>query len=72
LPGFLVGIFEHLVENRVSMNDQVQVKQLIENGKRAIEKEDWEDLRMVIGRLFDLLPETEKDSHEYRLITGIV
>jgi molecular chaperone DnaK len=72
LPGYLVGIFEHLVENRVSMNDQVQVKQLIENGRQSIEKEDWENLRMVIGRLFDLVPETEKDSHEYRLITGIV
>jgi len=72
LPGFLVSIFEHLVENRTSMNDQVQVKQLIENGRQSIEKEDWENLRMVIRRLFDLVPETEKDSHEYRLITGIV
>jgi molecular chaperone DnaK len=72
VPGYLVSMFEHLVENRVSMNDQVLVKQLIENGRRLIEKEAWEDLRMVIGRLWDLVPEIEKDLYEYRLITGIV
>ncbi|MBF0228770.1 MAG: Hsp70 family protein [Desulfamplus sp.] len=72
LPGYLVGMFEYLVENRVSMNDQTLVKQLIENGKRCIESESWEDLRMVIGRLWNLMPEEEKEVGEYRFITGII
>jgi len=53
------------------MNDQVLVKQLIGNGKRLIEEEAWEDQCMVIGRLWNLIPETERDSDKYRLFTGI-
>jgi len=72
VPGYLVSMFEYSVENRVSLNDQNQANQLIENGKQFIEEEDWEGLRMVIERLWDLIPETEKESYEYRMITGIV
>ena len=72
MPEFLIGSFEHLVENRVSMNDQVQTKQLIENGKNLIEKESWEDLRIVISRLWDLMPETERTNEDYKLFTGII
>ena len=54
------------------MNDQVQTKQLIENGKNLIEKESWEDLRIVISRLWDLMPETERTNEDYKLFTGII
>lgn len=72
MPGYLVGMFEYLVENRVSMNDQTQTNQLIDNGKRQIGAESWDDLRIIISRLWDLMPETERDSGEYRAFTGIV
>jgi molecular chaperone DnaK len=72
MPGFLVGMFEHLMERRASMNDQVQAKQLFESGKRYIAAESWDDLRQVNGRLWDLLPEKERDAEDMRLYTGIV
>jgi molecular chaperone DnaK len=54
------------------MNDQVQAKQLIENGRRLIESESWDDLRQVNGRLWDLMPDSEQSSDEMRPFTGIV
>jgi len=72
MPEFLVGLFEHLVERRASMNDELQAKNLIENGKRHIAEQSWDDLRQIVGRLWSLLPEPEQQAKEFRYITGIV
>ncbi|MBT3951357.1 MAG: Hsp70 family protein [Candidatus Marinimicrobia bacterium] len=71
-PGYLVHVFEHLMENRISMNDQDQAKILIDNGKNLISNESWEDLRIVISRLWDLMPDTERDTPDSLMFTGIV
>jgi molecular chaperone DnaK len=71
-PDFLKGMFQNLMEKRTSMNDQIQATQLIENGKRAIERGDFEALNQINSRLWDLMPTKEKDSEEYRAFTGIV
>jgi molecular chaperone DnaK len=72
MPEFLSGLFSHLVERRAAMNDQLQAKNLIENGKRHIDEESWDDLRQVVGRLWNLLPEPEQQVKEFRYVTGIV
>ena len=72
LPDFLVGMFEHLVENRPSLNDQLQANELIDAGRRYISSQDWDDLRQINGRLWDLMPSDVKDSDDMRLYTGIV
>lgn len=71
-PDFLKGMFTHLIERRASMNDQIQASQLIENGKRAIAKEDIEALQQINARLWDLMPASEQASDEMRAYTGIV
>jgi hypothetical protein len=71
-PSFLKSMFSHLVARRASMNDQIQASQLIENGKRAIERDDIESLRQISNRLWDLMPATEKVSDEMRAFTGII
>jgi molecular chaperone DnaK len=71
-PEFLRGMFTHLSEKRTSMNDQIQATQLIENGKRAIQREDIEALQQINARLWDLMPATAKASDEMRAYTGIV
>jgi molecular chaperone DnaK len=71
-PEFQIGMFQHLVEHRTSMNDQLQAKTLIENGKRHIAAEAWDDLREVNGRLWNLLPQKEQQASEMRHFTGIV
>ena len=72
MPDFLIGMFNHLMERRATMNDQVQAKQLIENGRRLIAGQAWDDLRQVSGRLWELLPNQERASDDMRLYTGIV
>ncbi len=71
-PDFLRGWFLHLVEHRASMNDQVQARQLIEAGKKHVLTESWDELAQVNSRLWDLLPDRERASEEFRLYTGIV
>lgn len=71
-PAFLQTMFAHLMDRRASMNDQIQASQLIENGKRAMERDDIEGLRQVNTRLWDLMPTTEQASDEMRAFTGII
>jgi hypothetical protein len=74
VPSFLIGVFEHLNERcRPSMNDQIQAKQLFENGKRLIAEKSWDELNQVIARLWDLVPADERGTDiEARIFTGIV
>jgi molecular chaperone DnaK len=71
-PGFLIEMFKGLAEGRAALNDQLQVKQLIENGKRLIEAENWDELRQVNIRLWDLMPDQERANSDMRFLTGIV
>lgn len=71
-PDFLKGMFNHLSEKRASMNDQIQASQLIENGKRAMQREDIEALQQINSRLWELMPSSEKESDEMRSYTGIL
>jgi molecular chaperone DnaK len=71
-PDFLKDMFSHLVDRRASMNDQIQASQLIENGKRAVDREDIESLRQINSRPWDLMPATEKENDEMHACTGII
>ena len=78
VPHFLIGVFEHLNEGRrPSMNDQIQTKQLFENGKRLIAEQSWDELNQVIARLWNLVPADERGNrrrsphvHGHRLALG--
>jgi len=70
-PDFLIGWFQHLVQNREMFNDQLQAKNLIEAGKKHIAADDYDRLVEVNVRLYHLLPEEVKDSQEMRPFTGI-
>ncbi len=72
MPDFQIGMFEYLVEKRITMNDQLQAKQLIENGKRYIVSEAWDDIQQVNSRLWDLMPDDERSSDDMQLYTNIV
>ena len=72
MPDFLISIFNHLMQSRHSMNDQLQANQLFEVGKRHIDSQDWENLKIVNGRLWDLMPADEREYDDMRLYTGIV
>ena len=71
-PEFLNGMFELMAGRRTSMNDQIQATRLLESGKRAIAGEDWEEVRTIVGRLWDLIPVEQQNDAEMRMFTGLV
>jgi molecular chaperone DnaK len=71
-PEFLMGVFGSLAERRSTMNNPGLAEDLIETGQLHIQKEEWDALRMVVGRLWDLVPEQARTAPELRQFTGIV
>jgi hypothetical protein len=71
-PEFLMGMFGSLVERRSSMNNPSLADNLIEAGQLHIQKEEWDALRVVVMRLWDLIPEQTRTAAELRQFTGIV
>ncbi len=71
-PEFLMGIFESLAERKSAMNNPSLAHDLIETGQLHIQKEQWDALRVVVGRLWDLVPEEARTAPELRQFTGIV
>jgi molecular chaperone DnaK len=70
-PGFLIGWFQHLLEKREMLNDQLQAKNLIDAGKKHVAAEEFDRLAEVNSRLHALLPQQVKESEEMRHFTGI-
>ena len=71
-PDFLKGWFQNLSNKRPTMNDQIQATQLVDSGKRAIAREDWDELRQIVGRLWDLIPAESQNKADIRMFTGLV
>ncbi len=71
-PLFLRGMLEHLNEKRAAMNDQIQASRLLDAGKRAAASDDWDEVRTICGRLWDLLPEEQQAKEDMRMFTGLV
>jgi molecular chaperone DnaK len=71
-PDFLRGMFTHLADKQTSMNDQIQATQMLESGKRAIAREDWDEVRVIIGRLWTLVPAEAQSAEDMRMFTGLV
>ncbi len=71
-PEFLMGIFEHLGEQRAVMNKQATANDLFDAGRLHIQKEEWDALRVVLERLWDLMPEQARTASDVRQFTGIV
>lgn len=71
-PEFLMGMFGSLAELKDTMNNSGLAKDLIESGQLHIQKEEWDALRVVVGRLWDLVPEQARAAPELRQFTGIV
>ena len=70
-PEFLIGWFQHLLEKREMLNDQLQAKNLIDAGKKHVAAEEFDRLAEVNARLHALLPQQVKESDEMRHFTGI-
>jgi len=55
-PGFWLGFFNYLVEDRAKMRDGAAADRLIDQGRQFISQGNVQGLRNVIGQLLALLP----------------
>lgn len=55
-PGFWLGFFNYLVEDRAKMKDQEAADRLIDQGRQFINRGNVQGLRNVVGQLLGLLP----------------
>ncbi|MDI9855539.1 Hsp70 family protein [Comamonas sp. 17RB] len=71
-PQYLRRMFEHLNEQSATMSDPTQATRLLDAGRRAMQADQWEDVRTVCGHLWDLLPAERQTQGEMRMFTGLV
>jgi molecular chaperone DnaK len=60
-PGFLVHLFQKLLDDRVKLNNQEQAQIFIEAGQNAIQNENFNRLAEINNELITLLPHTEQN-----------
>jgi hypothetical protein len=56
-PGFWLGFFNYLVEDRANMRDGTAADRLIDQGRQFINRGNVQGLRNVVGQLLALLPQ---------------
>jgi len=69
LPDFLIRQFESMVRQSSRLNDEAQASLLIDAGRRSIQSQDFDKLRVINAQLIDLLPEEKQE--DARSFTGI-
>ena len=62
LPSFLTGVFNNMERQASRMNDQEQADSLVQEGRRALQQQDWTALRSINSRLINLLPRREQQA----------
>jgi molecular chaperone DnaK len=61
-PGFWVGWLDYLADKIHLMTNRVLAERLISQGRRAIDANDFDELKAAILQLIDLLPPDEQES----------
>mgnify|MGYP000088384824 CR=1 FL=1 len=72
-PKFIVALFDNLVNRRSQFSNQAEGARLIDAGRQYIQQERYDDVRGVMGGMWDLLPEQEKaeESDAASFLTGL-
>lgn len=71
-PGFWVGFFNRLVNDRGRMLDRAQADRLVDQGRRCIEANKVQGLRNVVFQLLDLLPQEEAEAARRAYGSGVL
>jgi len=71
-PGFWLGFFNYLVEDRAKMRDQSAAERLINQGQRCIQRGNVPGLRNVVAQLMGLLPQEEAEAIQRGYQSGLL
>jgi len=59
-PGWWLGLYQDLVEKQSQFADQNLARVLIIDGRKALDRQDFDGLRQICGRLWALLPSGDR------------
>lgn len=59
--GWWIGFYQHLVERQGDMSDSATAGLLVQEARRALDRQDFEMLRRTCWRLWELLPNTTRE-----------
>jgi molecular chaperone DnaK len=59
-PEYVISLFYYYSNQHDRYTDKSKAKKLIENGEKALERQNYDELRVVIVSLYHLLPEDTK------------
>ena len=71
-PGFWLGFFNYLLEDRAKMSDQSAADRLINQGQQCIQKGNVPGLRNVVAQLLGLLPQEEAEAIQRGYQSGLL
>ncbi len=71
-PGFWLGYFNHLIDERLKMQDQDTAEQLINQGHQCINRDNVQGLRNVVVQLLGLLPREEAEAIKRGYQSGLL
>jgi molecular chaperone DnaK len=71
MPAFHAARFDHLAGRLQSMRDIAQAEQIVAQGRRAINNDDVNGLKLANAQLSALLPEAERESVDKR-VGGVI
>jgi serine/threonine protein kinase len=71
-PGFWLGFFNYLVEERAKMSDQQSAERLINQGRQCINRGNVQGLRNVVAQLLGLLPRDVAETIQRGYQSGVL
>lgn len=71
-PGYLLGIFKALSEERYLATDKELFDQLVQEGLEAVAENDLDTLRGIIGRMFENMFSVGKVDKSISLLAGLM
>ena len=59
-PGWWIGLYQELVERQKDMSNPSTARLLVQEGRRALDRQDFDSLRQTCTKLWNLLPSSER------------
>ena len=60
-PGFWIGAFQEIKKNPVGFTDQKRAEELIDEGSMALQRQDLDSLKSIMGEIWSLMPQEEQE-----------
>ena len=71
-PEFWIGGLEYMKDNKSKMTNQSKAEELLNEGYQYLGEQDYDRVRITVHQLSELLPEGQKQEHDYGLGSTVI